>query len=46
MDLFGLDGMGIALIALGVLAILVLFAGAKTVPTKRVACTYRTSPPT
>jgi regulator of protease activity HflC (stomatin/prohibitin superfamily) len=32
MDLFGLDGMSTALIALGVLAILVLFAGAKTVP--------------
>ncbi|MHB1104516.1 MAG: SPFH domain-containing protein [Devosia sp.] len=32
MDLLGLDGMSIALIALGVLAILVLFAGAKTVP--------------
>lgn len=32
MDIFGLDGMSIALIALGVLAILVLFAGAKTVP--------------
>jgi regulator of protease activity HflC (stomatin/prohibitin superfamily) len=29
---FGLDGFSIALIALGVLAILVLFAGAKTVP--------------
>jgi regulator of protease activity HflC (stomatin/prohibitin superfamily) len=32
MDLFGLDGMGATLIALGVLAILVLFAGVKTVP--------------
>ena len=32
MDLFDLDGMSIALIALGVLAILVLFAGVKTVP--------------
>jgi regulator of protease activity HflC (stomatin/prohibitin superfamily) len=32
MELFGLDGMGLALVALGVLAILVLFAGAKTVP--------------
>jgi regulator of protease activity HflC (stomatin/prohibitin superfamily) len=32
MDLLGLDGMSIALIALGVLAILVLFAGVKTVP--------------
>jgi regulator of protease activity HflC (stomatin/prohibitin superfamily) len=32
MDLLDLDGMSIALIALGVLAILVLFAGVKTVP--------------
>jgi regulator of protease activity HflC (stomatin/prohibitin superfamily) len=32
MDMLGLDGMSIALIALGVLAILVLFAGVKTVP--------------
>jgi regulator of protease activity HflC (stomatin/prohibitin superfamily) len=32
MNLLGLDGMGIALIALGVLAVLVLFAGVKTVP--------------
>jgi regulator of protease activity HflC (stomatin/prohibitin superfamily) len=32
MELLGLDGMSIALIALGVLAILVLFAGVKTVP--------------
>ena len=32
MDLFGLNGMGATLIALGVLAILVLFAGVKTVP--------------
>ena len=32
MDLFGLDGMSTALVALGVLAILVLFAGVKTVP--------------
>ena len=32
MDLLGLDGLSIALVALGVLAILVLFAGAKTVP--------------
>lgn len=32
MDLFGLDGMGTTLVALGVLAILVLFAGVKTVP--------------
>ena len=32
MDMLGLDGMSLALIALGVLAILVLFAGAKTVP--------------
>ena len=29
---FGLDGGSVALIALGVLALLVLFAGAKTVP--------------
>jgi len=32
MDLLGLDGMSTTLIALGVLAILVLFAGVKTVP--------------
>src|SRR6187551_2716133 len=32
MDGFGLDGFSIALIGLGILAILVLFAGAKTVP--------------
>jgi regulator of protease activity HflC (stomatin/prohibitin superfamily) len=32
MDVFGLDGLSLALIALGALAILVLFAGAKTVP--------------
>ena len=32
MDFISLDGMSIALIVLGVLAILVLFAGAKTVP--------------
>ncbi len=32
MDVFGLDGMSITLIAIGILAILVLFAGAKTVP--------------
>ncbi|HHY48200.1 MAG TPA: SPFH/Band 7/PHB domain protein [Alphaproteobacteria bacterium] len=32
MDLLGLDGMSVTLIALGVLAILVLFAGVKTVP--------------
>ena len=32
MELLGLDGMSTALIALGVLAILVLFAGIKTVP--------------
>ena len=32
MDFLDLDGMSIALIALGVLAVLVLFAGAKTVP--------------
>jgi len=32
MDIFALDGMSITLIAIGVLAVLVLFAGAKTVP--------------
>jgi len=32
MDGFGLDGFSIALIGLGILALLVLFAGAKTVP--------------
>ncbi|MGV3491264.1 MAG: SPFH domain-containing protein [Devosia sp.] len=32
MDLFDLDGLSLTLIALGVLAVLVLFAGAKTVP--------------
>lgn len=32
MDLLGLDGLSVALVALGVLAILVLLAGAKTVP--------------
>jgi regulator of protease activity HflC (stomatin/prohibitin superfamily) len=32
MDFIGLDGMSIALIVLGILAILVVFAGAKTVP--------------
>jgi len=32
MDGFGLDGLSITLIVLGVLAILILFAGAKTVP--------------
>ncbi len=32
MDLFGLDGLSVTLIALGVLALLVLFAGVKTVP--------------
>jgi regulator of protease activity HflC (stomatin/prohibitin superfamily) len=31
-DLFGLDGMSIALIAIGILAIFVVFAGVKTVP--------------
>jgi regulator of protease activity HflC (stomatin/prohibitin superfamily) len=32
MDFYGLDGLSIALIAIGILAVLVLFAGAKTVP--------------
>jgi regulator of protease activity HflC (stomatin/prohibitin superfamily) len=30
--MFGLDGMGVSLIVLGILAVMVLFAGAKTVP--------------
>jgi regulator of protease activity HflC (stomatin/prohibitin superfamily) len=32
MEMFGLDGMSLALLAVGVLAVLVLFAGVKTVP--------------
>ncbi|WP_416347075.1 SPFH domain-containing protein [Devosia sp.] len=32
MDVFGLDGFSVTLIGIGVLALLVLFAGAKTVP--------------
>ena len=32
MDLFGLDGFGVTLVSLGILAVLVVFAGVKTVP--------------
>ena len=32
MDMFGLDGLSLTLLAIGVLAVLVLFAGVKTVP--------------
>jgi regulator of protease activity HflC (stomatin/prohibitin superfamily) len=32
MDFFSLDGLSLALVAIGVLAVMVLFAGAKTVP--------------
>ena len=32
MEMFGLDGLSLTLVAVGVLAVLVLFAGVKTVP--------------